>query len=49
MSLCFQCALLVSVTGIGGNFSGTGAGEGSLSPAGVHDPKPGGPHVDTGP
>lgn len=49
MSLYSQFALLVAVTGIGGNFSGTGAGGGPRSPEAAHDPTPGGPHVDTGP
>lgn len=49
VSLYSQFALLVAVTGIGGNFSGTGAGGGPRSPEAAHDPTPGGPHVDTGP
>lgn len=44
-----QLALLVSVTGIGGNFSGTGAEGGSQSLEAAPDPAPGGPHADTGP
>lgn len=49
MSLYSQLALLVSVTGIGGNFSGTGAGGGPRSPEAAPDPAPCGPHADTGP
>lgn len=49
MSVYSQSALLVSVTGIGGNFSGTGAEGGSRSPAAAPGPAPGGPHADTGP
>lgn len=44
-----QLALLVSVTGIGGNFSGTGAGGGSRSPEAAPGLTPGGLHADTGP
>lgn len=44
-----QLALLVSVTGIGGNLSGTGAEGGSRSPEAAPDPKPCGPHADTDP
>ncbi|TNN77033.1 hypothetical protein EYF80_012671 [Liparis tanakae] len=44
-----QSALLVSVTGIGGNLSGTGAEGGSRSPEAAPDPKPCGPHADTDP
>lgn len=49
MSLYSQLALLVSVTGIGGNFSGTGAEGGYQSPEDAPCPAPGGPHGDTGP
>lgn len=41
--------LLVSVTGTGGNSSGTGAAGGSGSPAAAPGPAPGGPHAGTGP
>lgn len=49
MSLYSQLALLVSVTGIGGNFSGTGAEGGLRSPEAARDPMPGGLRADTGP
>lgn len=49
VSLYSQLALLVAVTGIGGNFSGTGAEGGSQSPGAAPDPTPGGPHADKGP
>lgn len=49
MSLYSQLDLLVSVTGSGGNFSGTGVEEGSRSLEAGPDPTPGGPHADTGP
>lgn len=49
MSLYSQLTLLVAVTGIGGNFSGTGAEGGSRSPGAAPDPTPGGPHADKGP
>lgn len=49
VSFYSQSALLVSVTGIGGNFSGTGAEGGSRSPEDAPGPTPGGPHADTGP
>lgn len=42
-------ALLVSVTGTGGNFSKTGAEGGSRSPEAGPGPTPGGPPADTGP
>lgn len=42
-------ALLVSVTGTGGNFSKTGAEGGSRSPEAGPGPTPGGPLADTGP
>lgn len=41
--------LLVSVTGTGGNSSGTGAAGGSGSPGAAPGPAPGGPHAGTGP
>lgn len=49
MSLYSQLALIAAVTGIGGNFSGTGAEEGSRSLGAAPGPTPGGPHADRGP
>lgn len=49
LSVYSQLALLASVTGTGGNFSKTGAGGGSQSPAAGPDPMPDGLRVDTGP
>lgn len=49
VSVYSQLAVLVSVTGIGGNSLGTGAAGGFGSPEAVRGPTPGGLHVDTGP
>lgn len=49
MSPYSQLALLVSVTGTGGNSSGTGAEGGSRSPEAAPGPTPGEPRADIGP